>query len=317
MLQTCCNEVKPITIKSPCYTSLDQQRLINILRLTNHSGLHTLKRSYNKNKNAKVVLMPPESQANNALEVENLHKSFGANHVLKGISMGAKNGEVWSIIGSSGSGKSTFLRCLNLLELPSQGHISLAGEAIEFKRDLQGHILRPTHQKQIQRLRTNMGMVFQSFNLWQHQTVLKNIIEAPIHVLGIDKAQAVDDAERLLNRVGLWDKRDAYPMHLSGGQQQRAAIARALAMQPKVMLFDEPTSALDPELVGEVLNVIRGIAEEGRTMIMVTHEMRFARDVSNQIIFLHEGLIEEQGSPQKIFYESEIARCRAFLSSVN
>ena len=261
--------------------------------------------------------MPPESQANNALEVENLHKSFGANHVLKGISMGAKNGEVWSIIGSSGSGKSTFLRCLNLLELPSQGHISLAGEAIEFKRDLQGHILRPTHQKQIQRLRANMGMVFQSFNLWQHQTVLKNIIEAPIHVLGIDKAQAVDEAERLLNRVGLWDKRDAYPMHLSGGQQQRAAIARALAMQPKVMLFDEPTSALDPELVGEVLNVIRGIAEEGRTMIMVTHEMRFARDVSNQIIFLHEGLIEEQGSPQKIFYESESARCRAFLSSVN
>ena len=317
MLQTCCDEVKPVTIKSPCSTQLDPQLPIVILRLTNHYGLHTIEQSYNNKKNAKVMLMPTEPQAHNALEVENLHKSFGANDVLKGISMCAKDGEVWSIIGSSGSGKSTFLRCLNLLELPSQGHISLAGEAIEFKRNLQGHILRPTRQKQIQRLRTNMGMVFQSFNLWQHQTVLKNIIEAPIHVLGIDKAQAIDEAERLLNRVGLWDKRDAYPMHLSGGQQQRAAIARALAMQPKMMLFDEPTSALDPELVGEVLKVIRGIAEEGRTMIMVTHEMRFARDVSNQIMFLHEGCIEEQGSPQKVFYESESARCRAFLSRVN
>jgi ABC-type histidine transport system ATPase subunit len=288
-----------------------------MLRLTNYHGLPIIERSYNKNKNTKAILMPTQPQPNNALKVEDLHKSFGANEVLKGISMCAKDGEVWSIIGSSGSGKSTFLRCLNLLELPSQGAITIGDEAIEFKRDQQGHILRPTRQKQIQRLRTNMGMVFQNFNLWQHQTVLKNIIEAPIHVLGMDKAQAIDEAERLLNRVGLWDKRDAYPMHLSGGQQQRAAIARALAMQPKMMLFDEPTSALDPELVGEVLKVIRSIAEEGNTMIMVTHEMRFARDVSNQVMFLHEGRIEEQGSPKKVFNESESARCRAFVSSIN
>ena len=261
-----------------------------------------------------MLTHPPDI---NALEVTDLHKSFADNQVLKGISMCAKEGEVWSIIGSSGSGESTFLRCLNLLELPSQGAISIAGEAIEFKKDSQGHILKPTRQKQIQRLRSNMGMVFQNFNLWQHQTVLKNIIEAPIHVLGMNKAQAIDEAERLLHRVGLWDKRDAYPMHLSGGQQQRAAIARALAMHPKIMLFDEPTSALDPELVGEVLKVIRGIAEEGKTMIMVTHEMRFARDVSNQVMFLHEGRIEEQGSPQKVFNESESARCKAFVSSVN
>jgi polar amino acid transport system ATP-binding protein len=261
--------------------------------------------------------MPAGSQANIALDVEDLHKSFGAEHVLKGISMRAKDGEVWSIIGASGSGKSTFLRCLNLLEMPSQGNIAIAGETINFKRNNQGRILAVQQQKQIQRLRTNMGMVFQNFNLWQHQTVIKNIIEAPVHVLGMNKAQAIDEAEQLLNRVGLWDKRDAYPMHLSGGQQQRAAIARALAMQPKMMLFDEPTSALDPELVGEVLKVIRSIAEEGKTMIMVTHEMRFARDVSNKIMFLHDGRIEEQGSPQKVFNESESARCRAFLSSVH
>ena len=261
--------------------------------------------------------MVATEQTNIALDVDDLHKSFGDNEVLKGISMQAKDGEVWSVIGSSGSGKSTFLRCLNLLEMPSQGAISIAGEAIEFKYNAQGHILAAQRQKQIQRLRTNMGMVFQNFNLWQHQTVIKNIIEAPVHVLGINKAQAIDEAEQLLNRVGLWDKRDAYPMHLSGGQQQRAAIARALAMQPKMMLFDEPTSALDPELVGEVLKVIRGIAEEGKTMIMVTHEMRFARDVSNQIIFLHEGRIEEQGSPQQVFNEPESARCRAFVNSVH
>mgnify|MGYP003385929122 FL=1 len=261
--------------------------------------------------------MPQDSQVNIALDVHDLHKSFGDNEVLKGISMQAKDGEVWSVIGSSGSGKSTFLRCLNLLEMPSQGAISIAGETIDFKHDNDGKIVAAKRQKQIQRLRTNMGMVFQNFNLWQHQTVIKNIIEAPVHVLGIDKAQAIDEAEQLLNRVGLWDKRDAYPMHLSGGQQQRAAIARALAMQPKMMLFDEPTSALDPELVGEVLKVIRGIAEEGKTMIMVTHEMRFARDVSNQIIFLHEGRIEEQGSPQHVFNQSESARCRAFVNSVH
>jgi len=169
----------------------------------------------------------------------------------------------------------------------------------------------------VQRLRTKLGMVFQSFNLWQHMNVLQNVIEAPVHVLGRSKAEATEQAEDILQKVGLWDKKDQYPGFLSGGQQQRAAIARALAINPEVMLFDEPTSALDPELVGEVLRVIRGLAEEGRTMILVTHEMKFARDVSSEVIYLHQGVVEEKGPPKKVFYEPDSERCKAFVSSIH
>ena len=257
-----------------------------------------------------------QSDSPAAVAAENIHKSFGNLEVLKGISMEAHKGDVVSIIGASGSGKSTFLRCINLLELPSQGNISVGGEAIRFKPGKDGN-LAPADPKQVQRLRTKLGMVFQNFNLWQHMNVLQNVTEAPIHVLGIPKAEARDQAENILNKVGLWDKRDQYPGFLSGGQQQRAAIARALALNPDVMLFDEPTSALDPELVGEVLKVIRDLAEEGRTMILVTHEMKFARDVSSNVIYLHQGIVEEQGPPQKLFYEPTSERCKAFVSSIH
>ncbi len=249
------------------------------------------------------------------LDVLGLHKSFGKLDVLKGVSLNAHQGDVVSMIGSSGSGKSTFLRCINLLELPTKGEIKLHGEALKFKAGSDS--LLPTDKKQVQRFRAQLGMVFQSFNLWQHMTVLENVIEGPIHVLGINKQEARERAENILNRVGLWEKCDQYPSFLSGGQQQRAAIARALAMEPKVMLFDEPTSALDPELVGEVLKVIRGLAEEGRTMIMVTHEMKFARDVSTEVVYLHEGKVEERGPPSKVFGDPESDRCRAFVQSVH
>lgn len=251
-----------------------------------------------------------------AVSVTDIHKNFGNLEVLKGISMEAQKGDVISIIGSSGSGKSTFLRCINLLELPSQGSISVAGEPIKFKPGTNGN-LAPSDPKQVQRLRTKLGMVFQNFNLWQHMNVLQNVIEAPVHVLGVSKAEATENAEEILNKVGLWEKRDQYPGFLSGGQQQRAAIARALAINPDVMLFDEPTSALDPELVGEVLKVIQDLAEEGRTMILVTHEMKFARDVSSHVIYLHEGVVEEQGAPNKLFYEPVSDRCKAFVSSIH
>jgi len=175
----------------------------------------------------------------------------------------------------------------------------------------------PADKRQVERIRQKLGMVFQSFNLWEHMTVLQNVIEAPVHVLKIPKAEAVERGEMILNRVGLHDKKDVYPAFLSGGQQQRAAIARALAIEPEVMLFDEPTSALDPELVGEVLKVIRDLAEEGRTMILVTHEMTFARDVSNHVMYLHQGLVEAEGTPQSVFYESESERCRAFVKSIH
>jgi len=250
-----------------------------------------------------------------AVVVENLHKSYGDLHVLKGVSLQAHEGDVLSIIGASGSGKSTFLRCINLLEQPSKGSISVAGEAIQFKQTKHG--LEALDKKQVERLRTKLGMVFQSFNLWAHMSVLQNIMEVPVHVLKVPKAQARERAEYFLNRVGLWDKRDEFPAFLSGGQQQRVAIARALAIEPRVMLFDEPTSSLDPELVGEVLKVIRDLANEGRTMILVTHEMTFARDVSNQVLFLHEGLVEESGTAQQVFYETKSERCRSFVSSVH
>ncbi|EGA69904.1 arginine/ornithine ABC transporter ATP-binding protein AotP [Vibrio sinaloensis DSM 21326] len=250
-----------------------------------------------------------------ALDIKDLHKTFGQNEVLKGISLEAHKGDVISIIGSSGSGKSTFLRCINLLETPTAGEIWVNGELIDMKNNRQGEAV-PANEKQVQRIRSRLAMVFQGFNLWSHLTVLENVIEAPVHVLGVPKAQAIENAEVLLKKVGLYERKDYYPGHLSGGQQQRAAIARALAVDPEVMLFDEPTSALDPELVGEVLGVMRDLAEEGRTMLVVTHEMAFARDVSNHVMFLHQGLVEEQGHPDKLFTNPDSERLKQFVSSI-
>ncbi|MDD1781406.1 ATP-binding cassette domain-containing protein [Enterovibrio sp. ZSDZ35] len=250
-----------------------------------------------------------------ALQIKDLHKTFGQHEVLKGISLDAHKGDVISIIGSSGSGKSTFLRCINLLETPTSGEIWVQGELIEMKNGRGGQAV-PVNEKQVQRIRSRLAMVFQGFNLWSHMTVMENVIEAPIHVLGVPKAEALERAEAYLQRVGLWERRDYYPGHLSGGQQQRAAIARALAVEPEVLLFDEPTSALDPELVGEVLNVMKSLAEEGRTMLVVTHEMAFARDVSNHVMFLHQGLVEEQGHPEKLFTQPESERLQQFISSI-
>ncbi len=248
-----------------------------------------------------------------ALVVTELHKSFGALEVLKGVSLSALNGDVIAMIGSSGSGKSTLLRCINLLETPDAGQVHVGGELIRMVKTRHG--ARPADAKQVDRIRTRLGMVFQSFNLWSHMTVLENVIEAPVHVLRQPKAEAVARAEALLAKVGIADKRSHYPAHLSGGQQQRAAIARALAMEPQVMLFDEPTSALDPELVGEVLKVMRDLAEEGRTMLIVTHEIGFAREVSTSTVFLHQGRIEEQGPPKAIFGNPRSERLRQFLAS--
>ena len=247
------------------------------------------------------------------LLVENLHKRYGGNEVLKGVSLAANAGDVTCIIGSSGSGKSTLLRCINLLEQPNQGRITLNGEAMQLVPDNHG-ALKAADPKQLQRLRSKLAMVFQHFNLWSHMTALENVIEAPVHVLGQGKAEAIERGEQLLNRVGVAHRKHMYPAHLSGGEQQRVAIARALAMEPEVMLFDEPTSALDPELVGEVLKVMRDLADEGRTMIVVTHEMGFAREVSNSAIFLHQGLIEEQGAPKDILINPQSERLRQFLS---
>ncbi|AIZ35215.1 ABC transporter ATP-binding protein [Pseudomonas sp. K1(2024)] len=254
------------------------------------------------------------AQATPALEIRNLHKRYGDQEILKGISLTARDGDVISILGSSGSGKSTLLRCINLLENPHQGEILVAGEALKLKADKTGELIAADN-RQINRLRSEIGFVFQNFNLWPHMSILDNIIEAPRRVLGQSKAEAVQAAEALLEKVGIFDKRHSYPAQLSGGQQQRAAIARTLAMQPKVILFDEPTSALDPEMVQEVLNVIRALAEEGRTMLLVTHEMNFARQVSSEVVFLHQGLVEEQGSPQQVFENPTSARCKQFMSS--
>lgn len=247
------------------------------------------------------------------LAIDNIHKSFGSVEVLKGISLTAHKGDVISILGSSGSGKSTFLRCINLLETPNNGSVSVNGELIKMRRGKTGDFM-PESQRQVERLRTKLAMVFQSFNLWSHMTVLQNVIEAPVHVLGVPKDEAVDRAHALLEKVGILERKDYYPAHLSGGQQQRAAIARALAMEPDVMLFDEPTSALDPELVGEVLRVMRDLANEGRTMLVVTHEIGFARDVSDKVVFLHEGRIEEEGDPQQMFSAPKTERFKKFLA---
>jgi arginine/ornithine transport system ATP-binding protein len=248
-----------------------------------------------------------------ALEVVDLHKSFGDVQVIRGMSMQAHKGDVISILGASGSGKSTFLRCINLLETPTAGDVFVAGEKIRMHTNKHGQY-GPEDIHQVERIRARLGMVFQSFNLWSHMTVIENVIEAPVHVLKMSKAEAIDEAEALLKKVGIYERKDYYPAQLSGGQQQRVAIARGLAMKPEVMLFDEPTSALDPELVGEVLKVMRDLADEGRTMLVVTHEMGFARDVSSQVVFLHEGRVEEKGEPEQMFKDPNSDRFRQFLS---
>ncbi|MBB4863445.1 polar amino acid transport system ATP-binding protein/arginine:pyruvate transaminase [Pseudomonas nitritireducens] len=260
------------------------------------------------------LLQEPVVASKPVIEVRDIHKRFGDFEVLKGVSLSAREGEVISLIGASGSGKSTLLRCINMLEIPNQGSVTVSGETIALAQNRHGEPM-VADQKQLTRIRSQLGMVFQSFNLWPHRTVLENLIEAPTFVLHESKAEARERAEALLERVGLAEKRHEYPAFLSGGQQQRVAIARALAVRPKVMLFDEPTSALDPELVGEVLKVIRSLAEEGRTMILVTHEMAFARDVSSHVAFLHKGLIEEEGTAEEVFSRPRSERCRQFVNA--
>jgi ABC-type histidine transport system ATPase subunit len=249
-----------------------------------------------------------------ALEVHDLHKRFGPLEVLKGVSLVANEGDVISMIGSSGSGKSTFLRCINLLEIPDSGTVRVGGELIKMRQRKDG-TAEPADRAQVERIRSRLGMVFQNFNLWSHLSVLENVIEAPVQVLKVPKAEAIERGRALLAKVGIGDKEKHYPSHLSGGQQQRAAIARALAMEPDVLLFDEPTSALDPELVGEVLKVMRDLANEGRTMMVVTHEMGFAREVSSRVLFLDQGRVEEEGPPAQVFDNPTSERCRQFLAS--
>jgi octopine/nopaline transport system ATP-binding protein len=248
-----------------------------------------------------------------ALQLKDIRKSFGPLEVLRGVSLQAREGEVISILGSSGSGKSTLLRTINMLEVPDAGEVTVAGEAIRLARTRSG-LIRPADPAQVVRIRARIGTVFQSFNLWSHRTVLENVIEAPIHVQKRPRNECVAEAEALLEKVGIAEKRHQYPAHLSGGQQQRAAIARALAMRPALMLFDEPTSALDPELVGEVLRVMRALAEEGRTMLVVTHEMGFAREVSSRVMFLHQGQVEAEGMPQQLFADGASERFRQFIA---
>jgi len=247
------------------------------------------------------------------IEIRNLHKAYGALEVIKGVDITAHKGDVVSLIGSSGSGKSTILRCANLLEDSQQGDILFKGEPVKWKGE--GLLRHPADAKQVLRIRTNLSMVFQQFNLWAHMTILENVMEAPVTVLGRDRAEVEKAAHAYLDKVGIADKHDAYPAQLSGGQQQRAAIARALAMEPEALLFDEPTSALDPELEQEVVRVIKDLASEGRTMMIVTHDMKMAADVSDQVIFLHQGLIEEQGAPDALFGAPKSERLRQFLSS--
>ena len=249
----------------------------------------------------------------NTLEIRNLHKSYGSVEVLKGVSLQAKAGDVISIIGSSGSGKSTFLRCINLLEQPNAGEIVLNGEPLKLLANKAGG-LKAADPRQLQRMRSRLAMVFQHFNLWSHMSALENVMEAPVHVLGMDKKATREKAEHYLDKVGVSHRRGAYPAHMSGGEQQRVAIARALAMEPEVMLFDEPTSALDPELVGEVLKVMQDLALEGRTMVVVTHEMGFAREVSNQLVFLHKGVVEERGVPRDVLANPQSERLQQFLA---
>ena len=252
-------------------------------------------------------------KAETVIEIKDLHKSFGDLNVLNGVNISAKQGEVLSLIGSSGSGKSTLLRCANLLENSQQGEIKFSGEKIKWKGS--GDNRAPADPNQVRLMRTNLSMVFQQFNLWSHMTVLQNVVEAPVSVLGLAREKAEDNAHAYLNKVGIGEKWNAFPSELSGGQQQRAAIARALCMEPSALLFDEPTSALDPELEQEVIKVIKDLALEGRTMIIVTHDMKLAADVSNHVVFLHQGLIEEEGSPNSLFKSPKSERLQKFLSS--
>jgi polar amino acid transport system ATP-binding protein len=245
---------------------------------------------------------------------EGVHKHFGHNQVLKGIDLEVKPGQVFCIVGPSGSGKSTFLRCINHLEHLDGGRLFVDGKLVGYREA--GDKLYELKPKEVAAIRADIGMVFQRFNLFPHKTALGNVIEAPIQVRGTSKAEAVSDAMKLLSRVGLADKADAYPNQLSGGQQQRVAIARALAMKPKLMLFDEPTSALDPELVGEVLDVMRGLADDGMTMIVVTHEMGFAREVGDALVFMDGGVVVESGHPRDVLTNPQHDRTKAFLSKV-
>ena len=253
------------------------------------------------------------SQNPPVIELRDLHKAYGELEVLKGVSLTAHRGDVISLIGSSGSGKSTMLRCANLLEDSQQGEILFKGEAVRWRG--QSHGRRPADAKQVLRIRTNLSMVFQQFNLWSHMTILQNVMEAPLTVLGRDRAEVEPKARDYLAKVGIADKADAWPAQLSGGQQQRAAIARALAMEPEALLFDEPTSALDPELEQEVVKVIKDLAAEGRTMLLVTHDMRLAADVSDQVVFLHQGNLIEQGPPSELFGAPKTERLQQFLSA--
>ena len=255
----------------------------------------------------------PAGARSPVVQLQDLHKSFGALEVLKGVSFAAYEGEVISLIGSSGSGKSTLLRCINMLEVPERGTVSIDGEPIKLRGE--GNHRRIADEEQIRRIRSELGMVFQSFNLWAHMTILQNVMEAPLVVQKRDRAEVEREAMAMLDKVGIANKAMSYPAQLSGGQQQRAAIARALCINPRVMLFDEPTSALDPELEVEVLRVIKVLADEGRTMIMVTHDMEFARSVSDRVIFLHQGCIEEEGTPDEVFNSTKSARLRQFLNA--
>ena len=245
---------------------------------------------------------------------EHVSKSFGSNEVLKDITLEVTRGEVLCLVGPSGSGKSTFLRCINHLERVSSGRLSVDGALVGYREV--GDRLHELHPKEVARQRREIGMVFQRFNLFPHMTALGNVMEAPTQVKGASKAEAKARALELLDRVGLAERADYYPAHLSGGQQQRVAIARALAMDPKLMLFDEPTSALDPELVGEVLDVMKGLAESGMTMIVVTHEMGFAREVADSLVFMDDGVVVETGAPREVLANPQHERTKAFLSKV-
>lgn len=261
-----------------------------------------------------TVTAPPSTGGSNpVIEVADLHKSFGPLEVLKGVSMIAREGEVVALIGSSGSGKSTLLRCINMLEVPDSGTVRVAGEEVALTGS--GLHRRVADENQIRRIRSELGMVFQSFNLWSHLSVLENVMEAPLHVQRRDRGEVRDEALEMLRKVGIEDKATSYPAQLSGGQQQRAAIARALCINPRVMLFDEPTSALDPELQVEVVRVIKLLADEGRSMILVTHDMDLARSIADRVVFLHLGRIEEEGSVEEVFGATRSPRLRQFLSA--
>ena len=258
---------------------------------------------------------PAKAQTPPALLVEDIHKSFGSAEVLKGVSLSAEEGDVIALIGSSGSGKSTLLRCINLLETPTSGEIIVHGDPIRFKTGRKGERV-PADNHQVELIRARLSMVFQGFNLWSHMTVLENVIEAPIHVLKIPRKEAIERAEAYLHKVGIYERKDYYPAQMSGGQQQRAAIARALAMEPDVMLFDEPTSALDPEMINEVLDVMTQLAKSGMTMIVVTHEMGFARKAADRVVFMSEGAIVEENTPEEFFTNPQSSRAKDFLSKI-